>query len=228
MYFNGNRPVVCADFKPSVDEFEKAISAMGARTQYIKAFSEQDMSGMHFRLGLIKPNPVNSTGGSITQMFQGYKGKSLPTGIRFEWSDGYRMKKGFANYLFSYCSKLEEIPDINIPYVEYAQRFFYNCLKLRKIEKFRIHKTTDLTSAFDRCESLEELTITGEIGTNGLNLSWSTKLTHESLMNVLNCLEDKSTDTSGTVWKVTIGSENLAKLLPEEIAEANAKGWTLV
>ena len=76
---------------------------------------------------------------------------------------------------------------------------------------------------FGYCEALEHLTIEGAIKLNGMNLSASTKLTHDSIMSVINALETK---TSGT-WTVTFGATNLAKLTAAEKAIATGKGWTL-
>lgn len=44
----------------------------------------------------------------------------------------------------------------------------------------------------------------------------------------MNALQDKSADTSGTAWKVTVGETNLAKLTTEEINAVKQKGWTIV
>jgi hypothetical protein len=65
----------------------------------------------------------------------------------------------------------------------------------------------------------------GAIGQNGFDVHWSTKLTHDSLMSIINHLSDKSSDTSGTTWTITLGTENIAKLTDDEIAIAEAKGW---
>ena len=66
------------------------------------------------------------------------------------------------------------------------------------------------------------------IGTNGLNLMRSPLLSHDSLVSVLHALEDKSGDTSGTSWTVTIGNTNIAKLTAEEQRIASQKGWNLM
>ena len=50
----------------------------------------------------------------------------------------------------------------------------------------------------------------------------STKLTHDSLMSIINNLA-----TVSTTQKLTIGSTNLAKLTDDEKAIATNKGWTL-
>lgn len=66
-----------------------------------------------------------------------------------------------------------------------------------------------------------------------LNLSNSTNLTHDSLMNVINGLYDLNLTYNvaggGTLYtqKLKLGSTNLAKLTDDEIAIATAKGWTV-
>ena len=60
-----------------------------------------------------------------------------------------------------------------------------------------------------------------------MDLARPANLDHESLLSVVNCLKDYSADTSGTVWKVTLGATNLAKLTADEKAIATGKGWTL-
>lgn len=81
---------------------------------------------------------------------------------------------------------------------------------------------------FDSNSTLENITIEGTIGQNGFNVQWSTKLTHDSLMSIINALKDYSEDTSGKTWTVTIGSENMAKLTEEELRIAWNKGWEVV
>lgn len=80
-----------------------------------------------------------------------------------------------------------------------------------------------VTSMFQQASPLINLTLEGVIGQNGLNLQWSTNLTHDSLMSVINVLKDNSgTDTWNTI---TLGAENLAKLSAEEIALMESKQW---
>jgi hypothetical protein len=81
------------------------------------------------------------------------------------------------------------------------------------------------TNAFQYCEELETLIFGDVIEHNGLNLQWSKKLSIESLRNIIYWLKDYSEDTSGTVWKVTVGSANLAKLTENDLNEIESKGW---
>ena len=87
--------------------------------------------------------------------------------------------------------------------------------------------TTAFSSTFTGCSNLTNMVIEGKIGKNGFNVRWSKKLTHDSLMSIIHALQDKTADTSGTSWVVTLGAENLAKLTDGEKAIATEKGWTL-
>ena len=78
--------------------------------------------------------------------------------------------------------------------------------------------------AFVGAVSLANLTIEGVIGSNGFNVQWS-PLTHDSLMSIVNALQDKTADTSDTTWTITLGTNNLSKLTAEEKAIIERKGW---
>ena len=73
---------------------------------------------------------------------------------------------------------------------------------------------------------INNLTIEGVIGKNGFSVSSAKYLTYESLISIINALQDKTTDTSGTTWLVTLGGSNLNKLTEEEKLLITDKGWT--
>ena len=91
-------------------------------------------------------------------------------------------------------------------------------------------KCVGFSQTFTHSSMLTELILTDDstIAANGFNVQWSTLLTHDSLMSIINALKDYSEDTSGTDWLVTIGSENKAKLTEDEILIAENKGWRVV
>ena len=132
-------------------------------------------------------------------------------------------------YIFYMCSNLTRAPKIKITYTGTLKHTstFANCSKLVTIEEFCVQKNHQYSTTFTNCTALENLNVTGTIGQNGFDVKSATKLTHDSLMSIINALEDKSADTSGTTWKVTVGTTNLNKLTNEEKAIATAKGWTL-
>ena len=77
---------------------------------------------------------------------------------------------------------------------------------------------------FGDTSGLENITIGGEICSD-ISFSGNTKLTHDSLMSIINHLKDFSGTT--TTNTCTLGSRNLAKLTDAEKAIATEKGWTL-
>ena len=121
------------------------------------------------------------------------------------------------------CSVLKVFPKVSFSNMKGSTQAFYNCPELETVE-VEFGEQTVFSNTFYKCNSLTHLIVTGVIGQNGLDLHWSTKLTHDSLMSIINALQTK---TSGT-WTVTLGSENLAKLTDAEKAIATQKGWTLL
>lgn len=91
--------------------------------------------------------------------------------------------------------------------------------------KLIINDSVAFYNTFNAAINMTDLELEGTLGTNGLSLSNSTLLTHDSLMSVINAAKDYS--GSSTAYTVAFGEENLAKLTEEEIAIATEKGWTL-
>ena len=82
-------------------------------------------------------------------------------------------------------------------------------------------KATNLVNCFSNCTALK--TITGNPNFKvSLNLSSCTKLTHDSIMVIINGLQ-----TVTETQKLTLGTENLAKLTEADKKIATDKGWTL-
>ena len=105
---------------------------------------------------------------------------------------------------------------------------FNACALLESIDKIILpNGQTTFNNWFAGCTALKSVTFEGVIGANNLNVQKSTLLSHDSLMSIINCLADKSADTSGTTWAVTLGTTNLAKLTDAEKAIATQRGWTL-
>lgn len=133
--------------------------------------------------------------------------------------------------MFAWCTNLTTVPYLDVRNANFGTAtltgLFDYCSKLHTVKGLHLSESTTFsTSTFGRCSALENLTIYGTIGQNGLYLAYSNKLTHDSLMSVINALADKTGDTSKN-WTVTLGTTNLAKLTDAEKAIATQKGWTL-
>ena len=173
--------------------------------------------------GIFKPKH-NIVVTDAYMMFRGTKITNLnPTGITYDFSDC----KDFS-YAFAYSTALTEIPFV----IDLSSATnMTNAFSEGKFTDLHIRSsntTTYASSTFSSLYALVNFQVDGTIGKNNFRISWSSNLTHDSLMSVINALEDKTADTSGTAWIVTIGSTNLAKLTAEEITIAEQKGWQLV
>lgn len=105
----------------------------------------------------------------------------------------------------------------------FTQAFWY-AQKLKTITLLKVSEKTTFTNAFGYCSALENITFEGEICGN-IDLHWSEKLTHDSLMSIINALKDYS--GSGTTYTLTLHADAKARLSDDEIAIATQKGWTV-
>ena len=88
-------------------------------------------------------------------------------------------------------------------------------------------RCTSYILPFSYCSKFVGIIFTEDsvIAGSGIDVSLSERLTHESLMSMINALKDFS--GSGTTYTITFGTVNLAKLTDSEKAIAIQKGWTL-
>ena len=157
----------------------------------------------------------------VSHMFSGCYNLKKVTLTGFDTSECVSFSRMFLS-----CYKLETLPisfdTSNGTDVSYM---FYGCQKLVSIPSLDLSSAdnTKTSYMFDGCSNLEHIGITGTIGVS-LDLKNCSKLSHDTLVAILNALVPK---TSGT-WKLTIGSTNIAKLTQEELDIATTKGWQVV
>ena len=200
------------------DIFWDEIQDYGIRTRYQSAFRDWNSEK-------IEPK-YNIPTTTLYEMF--YFCKKLQT---FPWEKITTTEFTSATSMCYYCSAIEEV-DIVIagsgtPSSSFFTNSFANCKKLKRIKKIIASETMGFSGCFTNCTELEEVTFEGTIAANNLNLQWSNKLSHDSIMSIINSLADKSADTSNTTWTVTLGDTNIAKLTEDEKVIATAKGWVL-
>lgn len=123
---------------------------------------------------------------------------------------------------------------------------FRGCTGLTELDlsNFDMSKATSVSNILYELTALEKLKSFKNLGKGyatrahnssslKLDLSTSTNLTHESLMDVINNLYDLNITydvaNGGTLYRqaLVLGSTNLAKLTEEEIAIATNKGWNV-
>lgn len=131
---------------------------------------------------------------------------------------------GFS-YTF-YNSKIEHLPAISTVGASKLSYTFYSMANLHTIDKLILKD--DGSQTFDYtfyCPALVNLTIEGTIGNNLAHIGYSIKLSHDSLMSIINHLKDYA--GTGTTKTLSIGTTNLGKLTADEKKIATDKGWTL-
>ena len=140
--------------------------------------------------------------------------------------EGFGTNATAVNSCFAFCSALTSLtlPEGFSQNMTTAFRIFYKCEAMTSLHLpsgFGQKVKPKFVGTFDGCLSLE--TITGNPVFNvSLNLSESHKLTHDSIMVVINGLQ-----TVTTTQTLTLGETNLAKLSDAEKKIATDKGWTL-
>jgi len=204
--------------KSERDRFWDMVQANGTRANYAYAFYYWDAE-------YIRPKYKSLPIMAFNSAFFGNPNLKKIEGAYFDLSQ--LSDAATVNYSFSTCAQLEHVEDIQLPAMNSYYHTWGSCPSLRSIDVVRVKKETTFTNAFYYCTALENLTIEGVIGQNGFDVSRSVLLTHDSLMSIIDALADYSADTSGTVWTVTLGETNLAKLSEEEIGIAESKGWVL-
>ena len=207
------------------ETFWESFQGGGKRTQYRQCFY---LSTNLEKFFFPKYDIIPTYG---TEMFRGAKSNNFDLAQRLRDCgvvlDTSKMSEFSMMFYFANIMILPVISFEGVTFAGNLNSTFTNCYA-KTIEKIILPKTVGLANGcFQSCTNLENITFEGTLVGNGLNLQWSPLLSKASIESVINCLEDKSADTSGTSWVVTLGTANLAKLTDAEKAIATQKGWTL-
>ena len=147
--------------------------------------------------------------------------------------------------MFNYCRVLDtiDLSNFDTSKVTDMSNMFENCYDLTTILGIiSADNVKNLNAMFNRCNLLTNFSGLLNLGqaystassanyyAYKVNLSSCTKLTEQSLINILNNLYDIKTKGC-KAQQVVLGSTNLAKLVSEEgqaaLSNAQAKGWTV-
>ena len=145
------------------------------------------------------------------------------------WTDKtYNPKYPISAKQMTSCFMNSKITDTKVPisFSLGSNNIFSGCKSLITIRSLT-PKVEDFNwvNAFNNCTALENVTFDGIIDGTNISFGSCTKLTHESLINILEHL--KNVKGTGVERSLTLGATNLAKLSENEIAIATQKGWTL-
>ncbi len=145
------------------------------------------------------------------------------------------------SYMFAYSTYLESVNlgnGFDTSSVTSMPGMFSNCPKIKTIPRLKSGKVIDITFFVNGTNNLEtfgglenlgqaySITKSANYNNYKLDLHYSPKLTHESLINVINGLYDIATKGCNA-QNLQLGATNIEKLTEEEIAIATEKGWTV-
>ena len=176
-------------------------------------------------------SPLIVEGTSGYDMFNNYAFETAPELIGAE-------KLTSAMQMFYLSNYLKYVPDFNTSNVTTMYAMFQYCPNLITVPKLNASKVVMIANIFGNCDNLTNLgglenlgqaydpTKSANYSSYTLYLSTSNKLTHDSLMNVINNLYDIKSKGCNP-QSLVLGSTNLAKLTAEEIAIATNKGWNV-
>ena len=212
--------------KKEYDAFWDAYQDKGNHTSYENAFSGKHWTDDNFKpkYNIIMSGDYGANASFRQSQMTDIKGILEKQNVVLDTSQAARFTNTFQN------SKVTKAPSLNLTGCTLFSQVFYGCTNLTEVELCNLKANCTITGVFSLCKNLVSLKmINCTIGQNGFDVQYS-NLSHDSLINdegtgVLNSLEDKS--GTGTVWTITLGSTNLAKLTDAEKAIATQKGWTL-
>ena len=176
-------------------------------------------------------SPLIVEGTNGYNMFNGYAFETAPELIGAE-------KLTYAMQMFYSSNYLKYVPDFNTSNVTTMYSMFQYCPNLITVPKLNASKVIVVANMFDSCDNLTNLgglenlgqaydtTKSANYSSYKLDLSGSNKLTHDSLMNVINNLYDIKSKGCNP-QSLVLGSTNLSKLSSEEVAIGTERGWNI-
>ena len=125
--------------------------------------------------------------------------------------------------MFYSCSSLQSLY-LDMPNCNNFKYSFYGCNALHTVELVDVRKATGLTNSFINCSSLENVTCVEELPKCNISFNTSSKLTLESVTNIITHLPDLSAEDSKTL---TLHATTKSLLTEALIAEATSKNWII-
>ena len=123
--------------------------------------------------------------------------------------------------------------NIDISKATSVTNFFAHCIRLNTIQKLVVSEDITYNGMFSGCTALENITIEGVIG-NDIDFKDCSKLTHESLMSIINALKDFTTLKNVTYHNGEYGSYSISetgfdpKGVEWTVTDAVLNGTTLI
>lgn len=125
--------------------------------------------------------------------------------------------------MFRNCPSLQTLY-IDMPNCGDFTRFVFGCSALHTLEIVDVRKATDLLNSFYLCSSLQNITCVEELPKCKISFIDSSRLTLDSVTNIITHLPDLSAEDSKTL---TLHETTKSLLTESLIAEATNKNWII-
>ena len=170
----------------------------GNRTDYQNAFGGYGWTEKTFK-------PVHSM--NVTNGYMMFRYNSAEVDL-VEWFKDLGVSFDDSNnatpsYMYFY-SKFTRIGTVTLTKTKSTGDIFAYCKNLVTIDKVITHKDLSYTSStFSNCEALENITFEGIIASN-IDFKWSTKLSKDSIISIINALSTTASGLSVTLHKTAV------------------------
>ena len=127
-------------------------------------------------------------------------------------------------------AKTISLPPFDLSNCKEMAMTFYNMEKLKSLELNNLRENCTFDRPANYCFALENVKITGTIGNSGLNFQYS-PLTHDSLVNIIDCLKDFRETTvtqqlnTQEVSTITMGSLVVGQEYTWSYYVSSRNGW---
>lgn len=119
----------------------------------------------------------------------------------------YPIKPNSCNAMFSAADYLTDTKvDIDLTDTSGSQKYniFSGAKKLRTIRKLIVPPEWSASGCFDNCTSLENLIIEGTMGGSKFDIHWSTKLSGESIVSIIEALSSVTSGLTVTLSQAAV------------------------
>ena len=112
----------------------------------------------------------------------------------------------YNNNIFASCTFTDTKVEIDLSASPSTINTFVYCYYLKTIRKltFSTDENAIITNMFFQCYALENIVFGGEIVQTGISFQWSTNLSRESIINIINALSSNVTDKTITLSRTPV------------------------
>lgn len=180
------------------NRFWYGVQDGGKRTNYNRAFTSWNLAEFYPAYNI---KPI----GDATQLFYNTVGGEFDLVTRLKECNVELDMSEVTNFAYTFAATvITHLPLIDMrkgTILTSAFRSGANATSIKIIDGIILKDDGSqvLTDMFAYASNLENLTIEGTIGQNGFNVQWSTKLTHDSIVSIINALSETTAGLSVTL-----------------------------